>query len=237
MTDKPNNPGPRHIAFIMDGNRRFAKRLMLEPTRGHEFGAEKLWSVYKWCKEAGVCEATFYAFSTENFNRPKKEFDYLMNLFEKETSKLLTDTRVAQESIRIKIIGRTYMFNETLQKLIAQVQEKTAGNNGFTMTFALAYGGRSELVDACKRLAEEVKNGALRVEDIDEKKLGERLYMDSEPDMIIRTGGEKRTSNFLPYQSVYSEWFFLDRFWPEFSEEDFKKCLGEFMSRERRIGK
>lgn len=231
------NNGPRHIGFIMDGNRRFAKRLMLHPTKGHEWGAQKIWKVLEWCKKTGVVEATFYTFSTENFNRPKDEFDFLMNLFERECEKILSDSKIMEEGICLRFIGRTYMFPEKLQQLMAALTEKTKNNSTFTMNMAMAYGGRSELVDACKRIAEEVKQGNLDVNKIDEKTISTHLYISSEPDMIIRTGGERRTSNFLPFQSAYSEWFFLDKFWPEIEEEDVAACINEFNGRERRMGK
>ena len=228
---------PRHIGFIMDGNRRFAKRLMLHPTKGHDWGAAKIWKVFEWCKNAGLREATFYAFSTENFKRPKREFDYLMRLFEGESEKLLKDPRVMKNGIRVAFIGRTWMFSDKLQRLILQLEEKTRPNKKFIMTFAIGYGGRAEIVDATKRIAEAVSRGTLDVNEIDEKVVSEHLYLSSEPDLIIRTGGEKRTSNFLPYQSAYSEWFFLDKFWPEIEESDVKACLREFKDRERRFGK
>lgn len=229
--------GPRHIGFIMDGNRRFAKRLMQDPTKGHEYGANKIWKVYGWCRDAGVKETTFYAFSTENFNRPKKEFDYLMSIFERESAALLKDDRVKEEGIRIRFIGRLHLFNEGLQKLMTEINETTRQNTKFTMNFAIGYGGRGEIVDATRRIAEAVKQGTLDLTEIDEKTVLDHLYLSDEPDLIIRTGGEKRTSNFLPYQSVYSEWIFLDKLWPEFDQEDFDGCLSEFKGRERRIGK
>lgn len=228
---------PCHIGFIMDGNRRFAKRLMMHPTKGHEWGAKKIWNVFEWCKEAGVREMTFYTLSTENFDRPKKEFEYLMNLFRQEIDKILTNERLLQEGICIRFIGRTFMLPEKLQQRMQALTENTKHHQKFLMNFAIAYGGRSELADAARRIAEAVQTGTLEIPEITEKVLSENLYISSEPDMIIRTGGEHRTSNFLPFQSAYSEWFFLDTLWPEFEEGDFKRCLLEFKNRERRRGK
>jgi len=228
---------PRHIAFIMDGNRRFAKRLMKDPTKGHDYGAKKIRRVYEWCKKAGARELTFYAFSTENFNRPKRELEYIMKVFHREIGALLKDPSVMKEGMRVMFIGRPYLFDIKLQKLMAELSEKTCKNKRFTMNFALGYGGRSEIVDATRRICEAVANGALDVKDIDEKTVMEHLYLSSEPDMVIRTGGEKRTSNFLIYQSAYSELFFLDKFWPEIEEDDVLDCIKEFRERERRFGK
>ncbi|MBM3234595.1 di-trans,poly-cis-decaprenylcistransferase [Candidatus Pacearchaeota archaeon] len=221
---------PKHIGIILDGNRRFAKRLMLEPWKGHELGAEKVEKLFDWCKELEVKELTLYCFSLENFSRPKKEFDYLMNLFKKEFSKLDKDKKIEENKIRIRFIGKTELFDKEIQKIIKNIAKKTQENSGFIINFALAYGGRQEIIRACRKL---VENG----EEINEENLKKNLWLSSEPDMIIRTGGERRTSNFLPFQSVYSEWFFLDKTWPEFEKKDLIFCIKEFEKRERRFGR
>ncbi len=228
---------PEHIGIILDGNRRFAKRLMLEPWKGHELGFEKLKKLFKWCKELDIKEITLYCFSMQNFNRPKKEFDYLMNLFEKAFNELLTNEDVHKYKIKISVIGRRYLFPEKVQKAIKKAVDATKNYNNYKVNIALAYGGREEIVDAVKKIAEKVKNKELEIKDINEETFSENLYLNTEPDLIIRTGGNRRTSNFLPWQSIYSEWFFLEKAWPEFEKEDLIKVIEEYKNRERRFGK
>jgi len=221
--------GVRHLGIILDGNRRFSKRLMLEPWKGHEYGAEKMEKLFEWIKELGIKELTLYCFSLENFKRPKKEFDFLMKLFKKEFSKLKSDKRVHEDKIKIRFIGKTELFDAELQKIIKELEEATKSYNSYLINFALGYGGRQEIVEAVKKLIESK-------EEINEKNLTKNLWLKSEPDLIIRTGGEKRTSNFLPWQSAYSEWVFLDKTWPEFTKQDLIYCINEFSKRERRFG-
>ena len=188
-------------------------------------------------EEMGVKETTFYCLSLENFNRPKIEFDYLMKLFEKESKELFENKMLEEEKMRINFIGRLYMFPKSLQEVMKNLMDKTKDNKLFTFNFAIGYGGRTEVVDAVKKIAEQVKTGKLEIESINEETFAKNLYFDHEPDLIIRTGGEVRTSNFLPYQSTYSEWIFVDKLFPEFEKEDFLNCLTEFENRERRFGK
>jgi tritrans,polycis-undecaprenyl-diphosphate synthase [geranylgeranyl-diphosphate specific] len=228
---------PRHIGIILDGNRRFAKRLMLEPWRGHELGFDKLKQLYKWCKELGIKELTLYCFSMQNFNRPKVEFDFLMDIFEKAARDALTNEDVHKNKIRINPIGRLHLFPEKVQDALKKAVEATKNYNDFVVNLALAYGGREEIIDGIKRLAKDVEEGNVSASEIDEKKFAEYLYLKSEPEIIIRTGGDHRTSNFLAWQSIYSEWFFPEKFWPEFEKEDLIKCIEEYSNRERRFGK
>lgn len=228
---------PRHIGIILDGNRRFAKRLMMKPWQGHEWGAKKVEQLLEWCREYGVRELTLYAFSIENFHsRPKKEFDYLMDLFCKEFERLKTDERLEKYKIRINFIGRIHLFPEKIQKIMRAIMDSTKNNDQYVVNFAMAYGGQSEIVDATKKIAEQVKQGKLDIDSINEKMFSNYLYISSEPTMIIRTGGEKRSSNFLNFQSAYSEWFYVEKLWPEFEKEDFVQCLEEYKMRERRLG-
>lgn len=220
----------KHIGIIIDGNRRFAKRLMLEPWRGHELGAEKLAKFLEWCKEFGIKELTFYCFSLENFNRPKLEFDFLMKIFKKEFLKLKTDERVHNNKIKIRFIGKRELFDNELQNLIKDLEEITKDYNDYIINFALGYGGRQEIIEGVKRL---VKSG----EEINEENFQKSLWLSDDIDLIIRTGGEKRTSNFLPWQSTYAEWIFLDKMWPEFEKQDLINCIEEFKNRKRRFGK
>lgn len=219
-----------HIGIVLDGNRRFAKRLMKQPWKGHEYGAKKLKKLFSWCKDYNIKEMTLYCLSLENFNRPKREFNYLMKLFEEELRNTKTDSNIHKNKIRIKFMGKTNLLNKELQKLIKQIEEQTKNYKNYTINFAIAYGGREEIVDAVKKIVKEKAA-------VNEKNIEKNLWIKNNPDLIIRTGGEKRTSNFLPWQSTYSEWIFLDKMWPEFSKNDLKKCMKEYYNRERRYGK
>lgn len=229
---------PEHVGIIMDGNRRFSKRLMQQPWKGHEWGKEKLNDVINWCAEAGVRELTVFALSTQNFSRPKKEFDYLMQLFDEEVRSLIDRAdELVQDGLQVRFIGRVEMLPDPLPSLMEELEDLTADGEDFLLNVAVAYGGREEIVDAAKRVAQDVADGTLSATDVDEHVFARRLYLQSEPEMIIRTGGERRVSNFLPWQSTYTEWFFVDDLWPEFSRERFNECLEEFSTRERRFGK
>jgi tritrans,polycis-undecaprenyl-diphosphate synthase [geranylgeranyl-diphosphate specific] len=228
---------PKHVAIILDGNRRFAKKLMLKPWKGHEWGAKKVEQLLEWLKEFGIDEITLYAFSMQNFNRPKEEFNFLMNIFKEMCESLLTDKRVEENDIRVRFIGRIGLFPKDLTELMHQVMEKTKNNTQHTINLAMAYGGREEIIDAVIALSKDVKEGKVTPEQVNEALLKSYLYMPDEPELIIRTGGEKRTSNFLPWQGIYSEWFFLEKTWPEFEKEDLLQCIEEYQIRERRFGK
>jgi tritrans,polycis-undecaprenyl-diphosphate synthase [geranylgeranyl-diphosphate specific] len=231
------NNSINHIGFIMDGNRRFAKRLMLEPWKGHEIGKEKLKEVLSWLSELEIHEATFYAFSRQNFNRPKKEFDYLMRIFLAMSTDFLNDPKINDNDIRIRFVGETHLFPKNVQKVIQEVTDKTAENTNYIINIALGYGGRDEIINAVKNIANQVKQEKLSIDEINEETITSNLKIQSEPDLIIRTGGDHRTSNFLPWQSIYSEWAFVDKMWPEFNKEDFIECVNAFNARERRFGK
>lgn len=228
---------PAHIAIIMDGNRRYAKKLNLSSRKGHEKGAEKLFDVVDWCLEFKIKELTLYTFSMQNFNRSKEEVSLLFGLFKKYFIKLKDDKRIINNKIKIKVIGRTHLFPEDLQKAIKNIEEKTTKYNNLKINFAMAYGGREEIVDAAKQIAEEVKFSDLHIDEINEQTFGDKLYLNSNPDIVIRTGGDTRTSNFLPWQTIYSEWFFTKSLWPEFSKEEFVGILNEFRERQRRFGR
>jgi len=226
---------PRHIGIILDGNRRFAKRLMKAPEKGHEWGYKKVKELINWCMEFKIKELTLYAFSLENFNRPKREFNYLMNLFKKAFSELRKEKNI--NKIKIKFIGKTSLFPENLQKEMFRLEEKTKNNKKFRLNFAMAYTGRAEILDAVKKIAEAVKYSDMDIKEINEKTFAENLYLNSEPDLVIRTS-ETRLSGFLTWQSVYSELIFLPKIlWPEFTKELFIECLEEYSNRQRRFGK
>ena len=225
------NPG--HIAIILDGNRRFAKRLMLEPWKGHEYGKDKLQNLLNYAKDLGIREMTFYALSTENIkSRPKRELTFLYRIF-REAFRDMDNSELKENGISIRFIGDLDLLPEDLKNHCLELEEKTKDNEKFIVNFAIAYGGREELISAIKKILES-KIGA---SELNEEVIEEYLYITSQPDMIIRTGGEKRTSNFLPWQSAYSEWFFLDKMWPEFEKEDLMECIENYKKRKRNFGK
>jgi len=227
---------PRHLGIIMDGNRRFAKKLMLKPWKGHEWGAQKLASVLEWCQEYNIKELTLYTFSVQNFSRPTDEFNYLMEVFAENFDNLKNDPRINENGIRINVIGRISMFPKHIQDKMYEIMELTKNNDKHIINFAMAYGGQEEVIDATIKIAQKIKEGTLDVKDINKEVFENNLYMKSEPDLIIRTGGEKRSSNFLAFQSAYSEYIFLEKMWPEIEKEDFVSCIEEFKNRKRRFG-
>ncbi len=219
-----------HIAIILDGNRRFAKKILKEPWKGHEHGAEKVEKLLDWCDELNINQITIYALSIENLKRSEKEVEYLMNLFEKELIKLRDDERLDKRKIKIIFIGKKELLRKEFQELMSDIENKTRNNNRFFINFAIAYGGRQEIIEAIKKIKRENK-------EINEENFKDCLWLKEEPDLIIRTGGEKRTSNFLPWQSTYSEWIFLDKLWPEFEKQDLIDAVEELNKRQRRFGK
>lgn len=228
---------PKHIGIILDGNRRLARRVMMKPWKGHEWGAKKVEQLFDWALELGIKELTLYAFSVENFNRPKIEFDYLIALFKKEFTRMLTDERLDKYKIKVNFIGRLWKFDEELQNILQLIMDKTKFNSDHIVNFALAYGGQQEVIDATKKIAEQVKSGELTIDEINKETFSDALWLKSEPELIIRTGGDLRTSNFLNFQSAYSEWIFLKKHWPEFEKEDLIAAVEEYNRRERRMGR
>ncbi|MBI2549510.1 di-trans,poly-cis-decaprenylcistransferase [Candidatus Woesearchaeota archaeon] len=227
---------PHHVGIILDGNRRFAKRLLLEPWKGHEWGAKKVEELFMWCKELGIRELTLYCFSVQNFNRPREEFLYLMKIFKESFDKLMKDTRIDEYQARIRVIGRLSLFPEDLQQKLFAIMERTKYYDQYCVNFAMAYGGQEEIIDATKRIAEQVKQGVLEPESIDKETFRQYLYLPDEPELIIRTSGEHRISNFLSFQGAYAEYIFLDIMWPEFTKEHLMDCLAEYSKRQRRFG-
>jgi len=226
-----------HVAFIMDGNRRFARKLMKEPWKGHELGYGKLKEVVSWLKDAQVKEATFYAFSSENFNRPKTEFNYLMKLFEKGARELQDEPAVHENKICIRFIGEIDRFPQAVQEQVNKAMEMTKNYSNYRINIALGYGGRQEILHAVKAIVSRAVSGDLDVASISADTVEQSLYLRSEPQLIIRTGGERRTSNFLVWQSSYSEWYFCDKAWPEFTRDDFDIAVQDYKNRNRRFGK
>ncbi len=219
-----------HIGIVLDGNRRFAKGVGKSPWKGHEEGARKVEKFLEWCRELNIKELTFYCFSIENFNRSEKEVNFLMALFKKFFAKFENDKRIDENEIKIRFIGEKKLLDNQIQEMIKRIEEKTKKYDKHIINFAMAYGGRQEILSAVKRLIKEKK-------EVNEKNFQNCLWLSDEPDFIIRTGGEKRTSNFLPWQSIYSEWIFFDKMWPEFTKKDLEKAIKEFKRRQRRFGK
>ncbi len=219
----------KHLAIILDGNRRYAKKHNLKLWKGHEAGAETVKKLLDWAKELNIKELTLYSLSTENLKRDEKEVNYLFNLMEKYFKDFKNDKRVDKNKVKIKFIGDLSLLPEKLRKLCENLEEKTKNYNSYKLNFCVAYGGRLELVKAFNRLRNK--------QEITEKDIEQELWLSSEPDLIIRTGKRKRLSNFLPFQSVYSELLFLNKLWPEFNKQDLIKAIKEFESRKRNFGK
>jgi tritrans,polycis-undecaprenyl-diphosphate synthase [geranylgeranyl-diphosphate specific] len=229
----------KHIGVILDGNRRFAKRLMKEPWKGHQWGGEKVKELLSWCKEANIHTATLYSFSVQNFSRPKAEFEFLMKNFEKEFLKIAEDSNhvAHKDKVKVKAIGRLWMLPEFVQKAIKKAEEATSKYNDYHLNIAIAYGGQEEITDAMTKIGEQIKAGKIQPSDIDENTIKKFLYTGQPyPDLILRTGGEKRLSNFMAWQSAYSELAFTEKLWPELQKQDFFNVLKDFHVRERRFG-
>jgi len=229
-----------HIAIILDGNRRWASENELNPWLGHEKGAEKVEQLLEWCDKLNVKFVTLYTFSTENFRRSPQEVEEIMRIAEDKFNKLLTNERIHRNKVHVKVIGRVNLLPESLQQLIADVEKATANYDGQFLNFAFAYGGRAEIVDAAKTIAEKVKNGELDLDAVDEDTFEKYLYTShmakQDPDLIIRTSGEERLSGFLLWQSAYSELCFLDVYWPDFRVIDLLRAIRTFQNRKRRYG-
>jgi tritrans,polycis-undecaprenyl-diphosphate synthase [geranylgeranyl-diphosphate specific] len=231
---------PEHIAIILDGNRRWASDLSLNPWVGHHHGAEKTEDLLGWCLDLGVKSITLYAFSTENFSRSSREVNEIMRIAEKKLHDLLTDERIHKNKVRVKVIGRPNLLPESLQEMITRVEEATKEYKEHFLNLALAYGGRAEIVDAAREIAEKVRERKLATEEIDEKLFETHLYtahmQRQDPDLIIRTSGEERLSGFLLWQCAYSELCFLDVYWPELRKIDLLRAIRTYQMRKRRFG-
>jgi tritrans,polycis-undecaprenyl-diphosphate synthase [geranylgeranyl-diphosphate specific] len=235
-----NGVPPEHIAIILDGNRRWASEKELNPWLGHEKGAETVEKLLDWCLKLNVKYVTLYTFSTENFARNQKEVEEIMRIAGERFLKLLTDERIHKNKVHVKVLGRTNMLPESLQQRIMDVEKATEGYDNQFLNFAFAYGGRAEIVDAARVIAEQVKAGELEPEDIHESTFEKYLYTahmtKQDPDLIIRTSGEERLSGFLVWQSAYSELVFLDVYWPDFRFIDLLRAIRTFQRRRRRYG-
>lgn len=227
---------PQHVAIIMDGNGRWAENHTLGRILGHRKGAESVRIVTKTCRRIGIRCLTLYAFSVENWLRPKKEVRALMNLLiqylEEETKEMM------DHDIRLTAIGDLDSLEAQVYKKLVETMDRTAGNQGMILNLALSYGGRDEIASAAKRLAADAVAGKIEVADVTKELFSKYLYTNGipDPDLLIRTGGEYRVSNFLLYQMAYTEFYFTDILWPDFSEKDLLKAICEYQRRERRFG-
>ena len=226
-----------HLAIIMDGNRRWAKEKSMMTTMGHKRGADVLVDIAKYCNEIGLKHLTVYACSTENWKRTEEEVGYLMGLLGVYLDKFLNE--LDMKNIKISFIGNIDVIDSSLSNRIRNLEAKTSNNTGLNLIIAFNYGGRDEIVRACRNIAEEVKDGKLNLEDIDENVFSNHLYTKGkkDPDLVVRTSGEMRTSNFLPWQITYSEFLPLDKYWPDFTRDDVDFCIEEFSKRKIRKGK
>jgi tritrans,polycis-undecaprenyl-diphosphate synthase [geranylgeranyl-diphosphate specific] len=235
-----NGEKPDHIAIILDGNRRWASDKELNPWAGHEKGAEKVEQLIEWCLKLDVKSVTLYAFSTENFRRSQEEVEEIMRIAGENLQKILTDERIHKNKVRVKVIGRVNLLPESLQQLIRDAEKSTKDYDKHFLNFAFAYGGRAEIVDAARKIAENVHEGRLDPEKVDEAMFEQYLYTShmpkQDPDLIIRTSGEERLSGFLLWQSAYSELCFLDAYWPDFRLIDLLRAVRTFQNRKRRYG-
>ena len=231
---------PEHIAIILDGNRRWASDKSLIPWIGHRHGANKIDELMDWCLELDAKFITLYAFSTENFCRPQKEVEEIMKLIKEKLLSVLDNERIHENKIRVKAIGRIDSLPKPIQEVIHRVEEKTKQYSEGILNVALAYGGRAEIVDATKKIAEKVKKNELKTEDINEQVFENHLYTAHMPkqdaDLIIRTSGEERLSGFLSWQSAYSELCFVDVNWPGFRRIDLLRAVRTYQRRKRRFG-
>jgi len=235
-----NKPLPSHVAVILDGNRRWAKGRRLPPWFGHREGARKVEDLLDWCLKLGIKTLTLYVLSTENLQRPVEEVNAIFKIAEEELRRALTDRRIHENGVRVKALGRVELLPEGLRSLIKELEASTSNYNSHFLNIAIAYGGRTEIVDAVKKIAESIEGGKLRASDIDEHVIEKHLYTwflpNPYPDLIIRTSGEERLSGFLLWQSAYSELVFLDIYWPDFREIDLLRAIRTYQTRQRRFG-
>lgn len=228
---------PRHVAVIMDGNGRWAQRRGLPRIMGHRRGVDTLKDLLRCCQDWGVEALTAYAFSTENWGRPLEEVDFLMTLFERVLRQELRE--MMSEGVRIRFAGNLSALPSSLQAEIQRSMDQTASNQGIRFTVATNYGGRQEIVQACRAIATQVQQGLIQPDDIDEALFERHLYTSGicDPDLLIRTSGEMRISNFLLWQMAYAEIYVTDTFWPDFDRAEFHHALADYQKRDRRFGK
>jgi len=232
---------PEHVGIILDGNRRWAWQRALTPYDGHYIGARVGEEVLNWCLEFGIRTLTLYTFSTENFARPGEEVNAVLKIVEEEARKLGKDKRLHTHGVRVKALGRIDLLPESLREVLVQLENETRHYDGHFLNVAIAYTGRAEIVDATKKIVEDVNQGHLSLQQIDEDVFRKYLYTahlpNPNPDLVIRTSGEERLSGFLLWQSAYSELVFVDVYWPEFRRIDFLRAIRLYQMRHRRFGR
>ncbi len=228
---------PRHVGIIMDGNGRWAAERDLPRIEGHRAGAEATRQAVEACRETGVTHLTLYAFSTENWRRPPDEIKQLMSLLRQFLEERVPDLQ--EQGVNLRAIGRTDKLPKPAQNALNKAIQATQGNARGTLTLALNYGGREEILHAARQLALDAQEGVVTPEKIDESVFAEYLYTADlpDPDLIIRTSGEQRLSNFLTWQSAYAELWFTSTYWPDFSKEEFRKAVNAYSKRDRRFGR
>ena len=227
---------PVHVAIIMDGNRRWAKQRGLDIKVGHKEGAKTLEKIVRYAKKVGIKYITVYAFSTENWKRSEDEVGALMLLLQAYLDSYAK--RADTEGIKVKVLGDISVLSKGMQSTIGKLEERTKDNTDINFNIALNYGGRDEIVKAVRKIAEKVKEDEIKIEDISEEIISNNLYTSGmpDPDVVVRTSGEMRTSNFLPWQIVYSEFIFVEKNWPDFNEEDLDKVIEIYQKRNRKFG-
>lgn len=232
-------PPPKHIGLILDGNRRWAKSKGVPEAVGHREGYRKAKEVLDWCWEQKIKTVTVYALSLDNIvKRKPDEVDDLILLVDTALTELFEDQRIMERGVKIRLIGRREVLPENLIKKALALEEKTASNSNFLLLLAVGYSGRAEIVDAIKKIVEDAKGGRLAVTDINEERISSYMYTagTDDPDLILRTGGETRLSNFLPWQTIYSEFLFMDVQWPGFRRIDFLRAIRTYQQKARRYG-
>ncbi len=239
-----DGPFPQHVAIIPDGNRRWARRLGLSPEVGHEYGYEKIKEVLDWLFELDINAVTVFAMSNENcLYRPKSEREHLFKLIARGIDELIAKSKdLKRRGIRVKVIGKLDLVPEYLKEKVKIIEELTANNKPRILTIAICYGGRQEIVDAVKKLAKDVLEGKISIDEVNEETFRKYLYTEylgdcQDPDLIIRTSGEIRISNFLLWQAAYSELYFCEAYWPEFRKIDLWRAIRSYQRRERRFGR
>ncbi len=237
--DLDPNKMPKHIAIIMDGNRRYAKlQGNKNVLKGHELGADILEKVLDWSIELGIEIVTAYAFSTENFNRPKEEVEGLMKLFVFNFKRLVDHEKIHKNEVRVKVVGRTELLPDDVKEAIKEAEDATKHYNKRFFNLAIGYDGRLEIVDSIKKIIKDVEDGKITADDVDEDMVSRNLYTEGidDPNLIIRTSGEERLSGFLLWQSSYSELYFCETLWPDLRKVDFLRAIRSYQARERRFG-
>jgi undecaprenyl diphosphate synthase len=236
-TDLKRELLPQHVAVIMDGNGRWAKRQGLPRIMGHKRGVDALKDLLRCCKDWGIQALTAYAFSTENWKRPQEEVDFLMTLFQKVLRQELRE--MVEENVQITFVGNLQALPRSLQQEISRSMEETKNNRAIRFSVATNYGGRQEILQACRAIAKLVQQGLIQPEEINEQLFESHLYTAgiTDPDLLIRTSGEMRLSNFLLWQMAYGEFYITDTLWPDFDRAEFHRALCAYQQRERRFGK